>query len=76
MQRLGALVDAGKYGNDIRPQNIKGVLQINFTNPEREIRLLDLHIVIEYHGKFRVQIFPGPADAQIIAPGKTGVLPV
>ena len=76
VQGFRALVYAGEDRDDIRPQNIKGVGLIYTGNAERKILLFDLHIVIEHHGKIRAQVFPGPADAQIVAPGKAGVLPV
>ena len=69
-------MDAGKHGDNIRAQQVKGVFLINFGNPEGKILLFDLHVVIEHNGKLRPQIFPGPADAQIVAPGKAGVLAV
>ena len=74
LHALGALVDAGEHGHDVRPQHIEGMLPVNLVYPGNKVLLGDLHIVVQNHRIVRGQLALAVADAIIIAPGKAGVL--
>ena len=75
-QGLGALMYPGEDRQDIRSQQIKGVLLIYLSNPCGKIFLPDFHVIVENHDKIRRELLDGKPDAQIIPSGKAGIFAV
>ena len=66
-QTLGILMNTGKYRHNIRSQDIKGILFINFLCPDNKIFLPDFYIVIEHNGKLCRKMGAHPSYPKVIS---------
>ena len=73
-QTLGILMNTGKYRHNIRSQDIKGILFINFLCPDNKIFLPDFYIVIEHNGKLCRKMGAHPSYPKVISSCKPGIL--